>query len=73
MVDVYGSHWSVKGKNTFQARARRTKVVYLPGRNPVLIVKVAVFCAMHKIPAIAIGSLDHNPFPGRTRRILPRL
>ncbi len=41
----------------------RDEAVYLPGRNMILSVKAAVFCSMNDISEIAIGSLDHNPFP----------
>jgi 7-cyano-7-deazaguanine synthase len=31
-----------------------------------LLSKAAVFCALHKIDTIAVGSLGHNPFPDAT-------
>jgi len=65
MADVYGDHWSVRGKTIPGARTPDS-AVYLPGRNLVLTVKAAVFCAMHKIPALALGPLNHNPFPDAT-------
>jgi 7-cyano-7-deazaguanine synthase len=65
LADLYGKHWSTADKAVPGARTP-DRAVYLPGRNPVLIVKAAVYCAMHKIPAIAIGSLNHNPFPDAT-------
>jgi len=65
MSDLYGNHWSTGGKAVPGARTP-DRAVYLPGRNPILIVKAAVYCALHRIPAIAIGSLDHNPFPDAT-------
>ena len=40
--------------------------VCLPGRNMALSMKAAVFAAMNNIPALALGSLDHNPFPDAT-------
>jgi 7-cyano-7-deazaguanine synthase len=40
--------------------------VYLPGRTLLLTVKLGVLCALEKIPTIAIGSLDGNPFPDAT-------
>lgn len=61
----YGNHWSVTGKNVPGARTRDEKM-YLPGRNLMLLSKAAVFCALHKIPVIAVGSLGHNPFPDAT-------
>jgi 7-cyano-7-deazaguanine synthase len=66
MTDVYPQdHWSVGKKKAPGARTP-DKSVYLPGRNLILVVKAAVFCAMKKIPALALGSLDHNPFPDAT-------
>jgi len=61
----YGNHWSLTGKNVPGAKTADEKM-YLPGRNLMLLSKTAVFCALNKIPVIAIGSLDHNPFPDAT-------
>jgi 7-cyano-7-deazaguanine synthase len=61
----YGRHWSVTGKKVPGAKTR-DEAVCLPGRNLMLLSKAAVFCALHKIPAIAVGSLGHNPFPDAT-------
>ena len=62
MGDVYGRHWSM-GRRRVPGAHSPDQAVYLPGRNPLLTVKAAVFCALHKIPALAVGSLNHNPFP----------
>src|SRR5213082_2934335 len=65
MRDVYAAtHWSVTGN----APAYHTpdEDVYLPGRNIILLSKAAVFCAAANIERIAIGTLDHNPFPDAT-------
>jgi len=65
MRDVYAAtHWSVTG----EAPAYHTpdEDVYLPGRNIILLSKAAVFCAVANIDRIAIGTLDHNPFPDAT-------
>jgi 7-cyano-7-deazaguanine synthase len=40
--------------------------VYLPGRNIVLLGKAGVFCAAAGIGRLAIGTLNHNPFPDGT-------
>ncbi|MEI6082954.1 MAG: 7-cyano-7-deazaguanine synthase [Verrucomicrobiota bacterium] len=61
----YGNHWSLTGKNVPGAKTADEKM-YLPGRNLMLLSKAAVFCALNKIPVIAIGSLGHNPFPDAT-------
>jgi 7-cyano-7-deazaguanine synthase len=42
------------------------ETVYLPGRNVLLIGVTAVWCALNDVDAIAIGSLDDNPFPDAT-------
>ena len=65
MRDVYAAtHWAVTG----EAPAYHTpdEDVYLPGRNIILLSKAAVFCAAANIGRIAIGTLDHNPFPDAT-------
>jgi 7-cyano-7-deazaguanine synthase len=65
MRDVYAAtHWAVTG----DAPAYHTpdEDVYLPGRNIILLSKAAVFCASAHIGRIAIGTLDHNPFPDAT-------
>jgi 7-cyano-7-deazaguanine synthase len=61
----YGRHWSTTGKNVPGAKSR-DEAVYLPGRNLMLLSKAAVFCALHKIPVIAVGTLAGNPFPDAT-------
>lgn len=63
--DLYGNHWSTTGRHVPGAKTR-DEAVYLPGRNLMLLSKAAVFCTMHKIPVIAVGSLGHNPFPDAT-------
>jgi 7-cyano-7-deazaguanine synthase len=67
MADLYGAHWST-GRKSVPGPRTRDEAVYLPGRNMVLSVKAAVFAAMNKIPALALGSLDHNPFPDASPR-----
>jgi len=63
--DLYGSHWSTTGRRVPGAKTP-DEAVYLPGRNLMLLSKAAVFCALHKIDTIAVGSLGHNPFPDAT-------
>jgi 7-cyano-7-deazaguanine synthase len=65
MTDVYpAAHWARTGA----APGYHTpdEDVYLPGRNIVLLGKAAVFCAAASIGRLAIGTLDHNPFPDAT-------
>jgi 7-cyano-7-deazaguanine synthase len=65
--DLYGAHWSTTGRKVPHARTP-DEAVYLPGRNLLLLSKAAVFCALSRIDTIAVGSLDHNPFPDATPR-----
>ena len=62
---LYGpQHWSVAGRAP--AYDEPDETVYIPGRNVLLIGVTAVWCALNDIGAIAIGSLDGNPFPDAT-------
>jgi 7-cyano-7-deazaguanine synthase len=63
--DLYGRHWSTTGQHV-PGRKSRDAAVCLPGRNLMLLAKSAVFCELHKIPVIAVGSLSHNPFADAT-------
>src|SRR5256885_38427 len=62
MADLYGRHWSTRGRGTPGFRAGDASV-YLPGRNIALLSKAATFCAMRGIGTVAIGVLNLNPFP----------
>jgi 7-cyano-7-deazaguanine synthase len=65
MTDIYPrAHWARRG----DAPAYHTpdEDVYLPGRNIVLLGKAGVFCAAAGIGRLAIGTLNHNPFPDGT-------
>jgi len=62
---LYGAqHWSVAGRAPEYDEPDET--VYIPGRNVLLIGVTAVWCAINNVDAIAIGSLDGNPFPDAT-------
>jgi 7-cyano-7-deazaguanine synthase len=62
---LYGEHWSATGEGVPGYEAPDS-AVYLPGRNVLLIGVTAVWCALHDVGTIAIGSLDANPFPDAT-------
>ena len=62
---LYGDHWSTTGVGVPEYEAPDS-AVYLPGRNVLLIGVTAVWCALHDVSTIAIGSLDANPFPDAT-------
>ena len=65
IADVYGSHWSITGKNVPDARSEDA-AVFLPGRNVLLLAKSLLWCHLHHVPALALGSLQTNPFPDAT-------
>ncbi len=65
IASIYGDHWSLTGKSVPGAEEPDT-AVFLPGRNILLIGLAAVWCAMHGVTRIAIGSLGGNPFPDAT-------
>jgi 7-cyano-7-deazaguanine synthase len=61
IADVYGTHWSVSGRDT-PDDSTPDEAVYLPGRNLLLLAKTTVWCALHGISSIALGTLRGNPF-----------
>jgi 7-cyano-7-deazaguanine synthase len=65
IAEVYGPHWSITGKDVPDA-ASPDEAVFLPGRNVLLLAKSLLWCHLHKVPAIALGSLQTNPFPDAT-------
>jgi|WetSurMetagenome_2_1015567.scaffolds.fasta_scaffold83353_2 7-cyano-7-deazaguanine synthase len=67
--DVYGTHWSL-GRNKVPGYESPDEEVYLPGRNLLLFSKTSLFCAVNKIPCLAIGLLKGNPFPDSTPQFM---
>jgi 7-cyano-7-deazaguanine synthase len=72
IADVYGAHWSIGG-NGVPGSGTPDEAVYLPGRNVLLTVKSAVWCRLHDVDALALGSLGSNPFPDSTREFFHKL
>ncbi|WP_394824779.1 7-cyano-7-deazaguanine synthase [Pendulispora albinea] len=62
---LYGNHWSLTNEQIPDA-ASPDEAVYLPGRNILLLGLCAVWCSVHDVQAMAIGSLGGNPFPDGT-------
>jgi len=59
--DLYAGHWSVTGRDVPDDRSDDA-AVFLPGRNPLLLIKPALWCAMHGVPKLALATLAANPF-----------
>jgi 7-cyano-7-deazaguanine synthase len=69
IADVYGAHWSLSGDGT-PDETTPDEAVYLPGRNLLLLAKTTVWCALHGVSRIALGTLQANPFADSSREFL---
>jgi len=65
LADLYGDHWSIAGRDVPDARTP-DEAVYLPGRNALLCIKPAIWCAMHGVEELALATLAGNPFADAT-------
>lgn len=72
VADLYDQHWSLTGKDV-PGQETPDEAVYLPGRNALLLVKAAVWCALHGVRRIALAPLSHNPFPDATDEFFAEL
>ncbi len=63
--DLYGCHWSLTGLDV-PDETTTDEAVFLPGRNPLLLLKPALWCGMHGITQLAVATLADNPFPDAT-------
>ncbi|MBI3549504.1 MAG: 7-cyano-7-deazaguanine synthase [Elusimicrobia bacterium] len=61
------ARWSLTGRGV-PSSSSRDEAVYLPGRNILLLSKIAVFCAERGIGTISLGTLGSNPFPDSSLR-----
>jgi 7-cyano-7-deazaguanine synthase len=65
MTDLYGHHWSTGGGHTPDGTTP-DEAVYLPGRNPLLLVKSRLWCQLNGVGRLALGTLKNNPFADAT-------
>ncbi len=65
LADLYADHWSITGRSVPGA-AEPDENVYLPGHNPLLLVKAQVWCRLHGVSQLALGALASNPFADST-------
>jgi 7-cyano-7-deazaguanine synthase len=71
LADLYGNHWSISGNGVPDA-ATPDRAVFLPGRNPLLLLKPALWCRMHSVTALALATLAANPFDDATPEFFAR-
>ncbi|HVT29741.1 MAG TPA: 7-cyano-7-deazaguanine synthase [Lacipirellulaceae bacterium] len=71
IADLYGDHWSLSGADVPDERTP-DEAVYLPGRNPLLLIKPALWCRMHGIGHLNLATLASNPFPDATPEFFAR-
>jgi 7-cyano-7-deazaguanine synthase len=65
LADLYGDHWSLSGIDVPDDQTP-DEAVYLPGRNPLLLIKPTLWCQMHGIGHLALATLANNPFDDAT-------
>jgi 7-cyano-7-deazaguanine synthase len=61
LLTCTGSHWSITGIRV-PDDSTADEAVYLPGRNPLLLIKPALWCAERNIEHLALATLAANPF-----------
>jgi 7-cyano-7-deazaguanine synthase len=61
LADLYENHWSLTGRGV-PRDTDPDELVYLPGRNPLLLLKADLWCRLHGVGQLALGSLASNPF-----------
>lgn len=71
LSELYGNHWSITGIDV-PDDASSDEAVRMPGRNPLLLLKPALWCAAHRIPSLAIATLAANPFDDATPEFFSR-
>ena len=65
VVDLYGDHWSLGGGDVPDSESG-DDAVFLPGRNVLLLSKAMLWCHLHGVPGLALGTLGGNPFADAT-------
>jgi 7-cyano-7-deazaguanine synthase len=71
LADLYGEHWSITGDDV-PDDASPDEAVFLPGRNPLLLLKPTLYCAARGIDQLAIATLCNNPFDDATPEFFQR-
>jgi 7-cyano-7-deazaguanine synthase len=71
LEDLYAEHWSITGSGA-PDESSRDEAVFLPGRNPLLLIKPALWCWMHGVEHLALATLAANPFEDATPEFFAR-
>jgi len=61
VADLYDDHWSISGCGVPDEHTPH-EAVFLPGRNPLLLIKPILWCQLHGVPQLALATLNGNPF-----------
>jgi 7-cyano-7-deazaguanine synthase len=69
--DLYAAHWSMTGADV-PDETSPDEAVYLFGRNPLLLIKPALWCLQHGIEQLALATLAGNPFEDATPEFFAR-
>jgi 7-cyano-7-deazaguanine synthase len=69
--DLYANHWSLTGSHV-PDDATPDEAVYLPGHNPLLLIKPALWCQMHGVENLTLATLANNPFRDATPAFFAR-
>jgi 7-cyano-7-deazaguanine synthase len=67
VADVYGGHWSLAGGPAVPTAEADFDSDFLPGRNVLLTARAALWCRVHGVEALYVGTLAANPHPDGTR------
>jgi 7-cyano-7-deazaguanine synthase len=62
LTDVYGDNLPPT-EAPAPSYETRDESAYPPGRSTVLLAKTAIYCALHRIPRLALGVIASNPVP----------
>ena len=69
--DLYGDHWSLSGIHVPDDNTP-DEAVYLPGHNPLMLIKPVIWCQMHEVPHLTLATLSNNPFADATPMFFAR-
>jgi 7-cyano-7-deazaguanine synthase len=63
--DLYADHWSISGASV-PDDSSPDEAVFIPGRNPLLLIKPVLSCLQRGISQLALATLSNNPFDDAT-------